>query len=380
MDSNRFEKLQKQYRKSKKLLNVSLEKLLEESPNFNKVTLNDVHSKCITFFSEFELYLTNVSSLEEELSKTQIHDVLTTIENILVSSIEYWETISSVSEQVLGFKIEPEQNCLKTSQAILRTHNRKKALEVKNLFVEAKLPIEGFSSKEKCKLNSIKVDKVSLFIGIVLLTPSSIVVFLDLIDTGMQYFFVRILISLGFVLLITGTFKSSIQAKIKIPGAVVNASGTIAVFLVLYFFNPAEAPKYEKLEKVNIEKPFLIGKEINTPLLIRLTQIGANDGHKLQKLSYNPVYLNVDFFDSINLYKEIENKEAMKNCIELQSILEEINIKVKNLHNANLSMQTGDLQSIQTAIMDFVIVHEKAQRALYLYHEVTKLIVKEKSS
>ena len=60
----------------------------------------------------------------------------------------------------------------------------------------------------------------------------------------MQYWITRILGSLGVAFLITGIAKDTIQAKINLPTSVITATGAIAIFFMLYFSNPAEAPKY----------------------------------------------------------------------------------------------------------------------------------------
>ena len=69
-------------------------------------------------------------------------------------------------------------------------------------------------------------------------------IFTVLLNTGMQYWITRILASLGVAFLITGVSKDSIQAKINLPTAAITATGTIAVFFVLYFSNPADEPTY----------------------------------------------------------------------------------------------------------------------------------------
>ena len=401
MNNERFDVIQDDYLIEKKVFDDNLKKLLSEQPNFLSTTINEVTSSASSFYTKFEAFLTNISSEHQDLSKTQINDVLTSIENILEASIKYWNTIGRLSEKVLGNKIKPQKNFLKTAQSILRTYNKDKALSIKNEFLKNNIPIEGFESKEKYKLHGTKIEWISLIIGIIFLIISAIIIFLDSINTGMQYWLIRIFTSLGVALLITGIFKKSIQAKINIPGVVITATGGFAVFFILYFFNPAKEPEYKKSEipnniiqnannsilqtgnnntiivntnqKPEFIKLFLIEKELNLPLLILLSEINTGSGNDLQKLSYNPKYLSLDFINSINFYQEVSNKDTIKQLIELKNILENINKKIQNLNNAQKAMLTGDLTSLQSAIIDFpLVVTDSSQRAIYLYNEIGK--------
>lgn len=367
----KFSDIQKEYLKAKEVYELSLEKLLIQAPNFSKDTLNEINSNFSKFHTKFEEFLTNISSENYDLSKTQIQDVLTSIQNILDASIKYWDIIGNISEELIGSRFKPQNNFFKTAQGILRTYDNKKAKVLEKEFINNKLPIEGFKSKEKYKLTTSKIDWASLIIGIIFLVISIVIVFLDFINTGMQYLLIRIFISMGVALLITGIFKKSIQAKINIPGLAITATGGFAVFFILYFFNPAEAPKYEK--ELNIKKSFLIEKESNSNLLKELSKNGDNSNF-MQKLSYNPTYLNINFLKSFNIYKEIENEKTINELIKLLSILENINTKIKELNDANKTMLTGNVTNMQSAVMNFVTVKEESMSAIYLYENISENI------
>jgi hypothetical protein len=143
----------------------------------------------------------------------------------------------------LMIDLKLQDNFLYTSQVILKTYRKDKAIKIKEDFISNNIPIKGFESKDKYKLKSLKIDWVSLLIGIILLLISGILVFNVDISTGMQYYFSRILISLSIALIFTSIAKNKIQAKISLPGIAITAVGTIAVFLILYLVNPAEIPK-----------------------------------------------------------------------------------------------------------------------------------------
>jgi hypothetical protein len=242
MDPNKFSSLEKEVSKEKDALDLCLKGVLSSMPNVSVQLLNDLHLQGTKFFSKFESFISSISSESEVLSKTQVEDVLTSIENVLDYSIDYWDVVTLVSGPVLNVPYSPELNFLKTSQQILKTHKKESALTLKKRFVEHNLPTRGFDSKGSYKLNSIRIDWLSLIIGILLLIISGFLVFFIAIDTGMKYYFSRILISLGVAFLFTGVAKEKIQAKINIPGLAITAVGAIAIFLTLYFANPADMP------------------------------------------------------------------------------------------------------------------------------------------
>lgn len=251
MDSKKFSELEEAIHKERDKLDEYFLKVSDCHGDLPVGLFNETNLQGSKFFSKFESFLSSISSASEELSKTQVEDVLTSIENVLDYSIVYWHVMRASSKGILSCTISPEPNFLKTSQQIFRTYKKEKALALRMKFLENGLPTEGFDSKGSYKLTSMKIDWVSLVIGLVLLAISGGLVFVIDIDTGMEYFFSRILISLAIALVFTGIAKEKIQAKIKVPGVIITAFGTVAIFFVLYFANPADMPKLQS-ENVNI--------------------------------------------------------------------------------------------------------------------------------
>ncbi len=369
MISEKFSDIQKDYIEAKEIYDSSLKKLINDASNFTENTLNEINSNFSKFHTKFEEFLTNISSENYDLSKTQIQDVLTSIENILYASIKHWNILGNASEKVLNHRFKPQDNFFKTAQGILKTNNYEKAEILRKKFLENNLPIQGFISKEKYKLTTSKIEWTALIIGIISLIISLVIIFSDFVNNGMQYWLIRIIAGLGVALVFAGLFKNSIKTNITIPGLVITATGSIAIFFILYFFNPAESPKYEK--EINIKKSFLIEKESNFNLLKRLSQDGNNPSF-MQELSYNPVYLNVNFLKSINIYKEIEDKKTLNELVELLNTLENINTKIKDLNDANKMMLRGNLADMQSAIISFVTVKDSAISVINLYENISQ--------
>lgn len=242
MDPKKFSALNDEIFKEKEKLDQVFQGVLSSMPSASVEVLNNAHIQGTRFFSKFESFVTSFCSESEALSKTQVEDILISIENVLDYSVTYWEVMTPTSESVVSTPYIPEANFLKTSQLVLKSYKKKCALRIRDEFIKHGIPTVGFDEKGSYKLTSIKIDWVSLIFGGIFLVSSGLLVFLIDIDTGMKYLFSRILISLSVALIFTGVAKEKIQAKINIPGLAITAFGTIAIFFTLYFANPAEMP------------------------------------------------------------------------------------------------------------------------------------------
>jgi len=389
MTSEAFNDLSKNIESEKNNIDKSLSELLSSLDNLSVEKFNKIYSEGMDFFSKFERFITSCSSEYGSLSKIQVEDILVSIENVLKYSIVYIQTMRKIASK-LNIDINLQDNFLYTSQIIYKSYKKHNAKKIKEDFKSNFIPVKGFIAKEKFKLTTPTLDITSLIIGVVLLLITIVIAFLLTINTGMQYWITRIFGSLGTALVITAFSKHSIQAKINIPSYAITATGAIAVFFILYLANPANEPKYSaKNNSTNIVnngnnnivilqersdkdfyKQFQIEKELNTKLLISLSNNQSSD--YLLKLAYNPKYLNTNFINSFNIYKNIKNKKIISYLIELKTLLNDINNKIKKLHSANLDMLSGNLRSMNQAIFDFVNVSNKAKRILELYQLIEK--------
>lgn len=246
MTPNLFNESNKSIEIKKAELNSAFQALLSEitSNSLTRNTYNSAHSSLSSFTTEFELFITNISSREYHLSETQIHDALTSIESVLLFIPEAWIAIRTSASHLGIPPATPSTNYLFTSQAILKSYKKDKAEKIKKLFIENNLPTDGFMQKNKMKLNELAFDKPQTIAGIILLLVGLVIVFAVGLETGMQYYITRILISLGAGLLISGLGKSHIHTEFRFKGTIITAVGAAGVFFVLYFINPADAPTY----------------------------------------------------------------------------------------------------------------------------------------
>lgn len=224
----------------------SLSDLLTEiqKDSLTHKTYNHAFSSLSAFITEFEHYLTNASSDTINISKTHTEDILVSIENILILCATSWEAFEVASECLNTLITLPTGRYLFTSQAIFKTYKKHKAKEIESIYTTRNLPISGFNHKKSLKLNQVKIHIPQTIAGSTLMFIGTALAFFIGLETGTQYFISRILIALGAGFLIAGLTKDYINTKLNVNGTTITASGAIAIFLILYFFNPATAPAY----------------------------------------------------------------------------------------------------------------------------------------
>ena len=250
MTPNEFNLFSEKYLIKKDAMEQTFNKLLasfNDNEDDSKITIifNECTKGASGFITEFELFLTNVSADGHYLSKIQINDILTSIENILEWFITLSLALSVVSERIEIPNALTSKNHLRTSQILLKNYRKDSAQRLMATFKSHNLSVEGFMSKDNIRFNTIKFDLPSVLAGSILLIIGLFLVFNIGLQTGMQYFITRILIALGTGFLISGFGKSYISAEFKFKGTAITSIGAAAVFLILYFINPAETPKYQ---------------------------------------------------------------------------------------------------------------------------------------
>lgn len=230
----------------KERFNSSLKDLLDEIRNKSPTsrTYNHAVSALSHLVTKFEQYLTTASSDAIDISKTEAEDILASIENILILCVDSWTAFGFASELLDIPATLPAGNYLFTSQALLKNYRKHKADEIKSRYVALNLPVSGFNHNKSLKFNQVKIHIPQVAAGSVLMAAGTVLAFLVGLETGAQYYVSRILISLGAGFLIAGLTKGYIKTKFKIGGAAITASGAVAIFFLLYFYNPAPAPDY----------------------------------------------------------------------------------------------------------------------------------------
>ncbi|MBA1429225.1 hypothetical protein [Pseudomonas orientalis] len=226
--------------------NSSLSDLLTEinEKSLTYKTYNHALSALSALITSFEHYLTSASSDTIDISRAQTEDILASIENILLLCAYSWVAFEAASENLKTPITLPTGRYLFTSQVIFKTYKKHRAKEIKSIYTTQNLPVSGFDHKKSVRLNQMKIHIPQTIAGSALISIGIFLAFFIGLETGIQYYISRILIALGIGFLITGLTKDYIKTKMNINGTTITASGAIAIFLILYFFNPAPTPPY----------------------------------------------------------------------------------------------------------------------------------------
>lgn len=250
MDKKDFDKYLKEAHNK---LSVKLSSVVDILKNGNEPNLNDIQSiidNASRFYTTFENYLISFSK-DRNLTDVQLKDLLSSIENVLNFSINYWDTMSEVSKKYTQVEYSPQKNFLKTAQSILRTYNKKSANNMKNDFKKHNLPIDGFISKDKYFLTQKFFDYKLFIAGISILLAATMLEYYGLVDNGNKYLIFRISVAFGCSLLYCSR-GDKLSLKTEIANTKIKTSGAIAMFVFVYLVNPASKPSIENYnDKIN---------------------------------------------------------------------------------------------------------------------------------
>lgn len=234
--------------KTKEKLDKSLAEFMLDINSENKFI--EIQKNASALFTSLEDELCNKINKGDDLSKTELEDFLSTIENIFDFVIKYSEFIKIMRER-RGVLYEYSSNVLSTSEAVLKHYRKERAGYYKEKFKENDFPTRGFE-KELSMRNKTK-DILCIIFGSVLFFASVLMAYLLDVNTGYQYLVFRVCFSLGVALLASGLLKGFVKTKIKTSNKInrveITACGAVAIFLLLYLINPAEPPQIDNMTK-----------------------------------------------------------------------------------------------------------------------------------
>lgn len=235
---------------SKNQLDMQLEFLINEiqagrDKNVLVALLNKLQFQFSTYITEFENFIVRVSENGFFRSKAEINDVLISIENVLNSSAIVAESINEVS-RMFGLPLPYQYgHFLTTTQIILKTHRKKKAKEIFEIYKTKGLSTYGFDSKEKIHLNRHGFDMVrfiSFILGLICTLYFLYQFKTGNINNGISWFNYRLFIPAGLGAIIFSLFPGSMQLKLRTG---LTATGIVAFIVFFYTFNPAKVPDFE---------------------------------------------------------------------------------------------------------------------------------------
>lgn len=220
--------------------------LLNLEKNMTMATYTALQSSVGDFFTEFEESLCKKTYNGRFLSKLDIDDSLTSIENILDFAIEY-KTLMDLVGGKFNRKINLQKNFLRTSESLLNRYRKKSAEIYREKFENVGLPTMGFD--HQITFPQKKIDWKSIIVGVICLAVATYIAFFCKINSGYQNLIFRFFFSAGAACLLSGTCKGFIEVHIKTKPIIITAIGGMAIFVMTYLVNPPPPPDYDNPSK-----------------------------------------------------------------------------------------------------------------------------------
>lgn len=222
--------------------------LLKTAPTPDEVQkqITELHSKGVTFFNLFERsideYGLSYFKLNIDTKNRKIEDTKGIVDVI----INHWNTLQSLSENFSITCPTPSTDAYSSIQRLLKYFEKEKSNKFKDKFMVANLPTNGFDNKTKFsgwQIGSRNLTITQIAVGLVFILITGLIIFNKDTLNGMQYFFNRAILSLGLTLIGSALLEGTVKLDWTIQKSItIKAVGWVALFIMLYYFNPPSAP------------------------------------------------------------------------------------------------------------------------------------------
>jgi hypothetical protein len=219
----------------------SLRKVLKNSNKNKQKLLDEMHSAGVKYFNAFERtldeYSLEVIQLSEDVINRKIEDTI----NIIDSICNHWRVVKEYSAKNNLIPPPPSPTIYASIQRVIKRFNPSSITAIKAKFIEVGLPTYGFDDKKKHSgwKNKKTNMRWQIGIGLILLISTGILSFKFHTLTGMQYIYLKGLMSLGISLLGEALLEGKVNLNWTLrKSLVITAVGWVAIFVLLYFFNP----------------------------------------------------------------------------------------------------------------------------------------------
>lgn len=207
---------------------------------------NILHNKGVSFFNIFERSIDEYSlpyfKLNIDTKNRKIEDAEAIIDLIL----NHWETLRSISVKYSLITPVPSVNAYSSIQRFLKCFQPKKVEELKDKFMAANLPTNGFENKTQFsgwQIGSRNLTITQIIIGLLFILAAGLIIFNKEDLTGMQYFFSRAVLSLGLTIIGSALLEGTVKLDWTIQKSItIKAVGWVALFIMLYYINPPSIP------------------------------------------------------------------------------------------------------------------------------------------
>jgi len=247
MPNNLIDQFEKEITQKQNDFFKSLKALLvltqsDVAPDKIRMELTDVNQKASAFFDKFQQSL-NLYSLEEYEANDNIQDskVDESI-NVAHTIKKYWETLNNLKEKHKITIPKPSKRAYSTLQRFIKTFEPEIAEKLKAEYTKLNLPTHGFDSPI---IHKGMTDKQQVKYGIIagtifLLILLAIAIFIECPTQFQDGLFstVLALAAASYAATIPGFLKVNMNDKIV-------ASGALAVFVVVFFWKPAQITDFK---------------------------------------------------------------------------------------------------------------------------------------
>ena len=248
MNSFNINQREKDLELLRQVFDTNLQIILEQlkRKNFTNDLLNKLQSSFVNYYNEFERMIDDFQDTRYSITNDQINRIIEDAENMVNTLIEYWSLVRLAANKYGLVEPKPSPASYGSTQRLIKAFCKQNRIkEFRNIFIENNLPTIGFDmpSKHSKFLTKNQMLFVQLPIGLFLLGIGISLSFIYNDLTGVQYWGVRILESVGTPLILISLVSGFINIRVTLSKSlIITASGGFAVFVLLYSFNPPSPP------------------------------------------------------------------------------------------------------------------------------------------
>jgi hypothetical protein len=204
---------------------------------------SEFHKAGVEYFNAFERTVDEYGLSSIELNVDTKNRKSEDAINMVQPICDHWST---VIEYCKVFALPPPTVSITSYASIQRVIKKFHPAEVNDLkahFKEVNLPVHGFESNAEHSGWKKSNVKLQLWIGVPLLAVCGILTFVFPSITGMQYLFLRFLLALSVSMVGSAFLQGFANLSWSVQKSFTfTASGSVAIFVLLTYFNPPSPP------------------------------------------------------------------------------------------------------------------------------------------
>ena len=226
--------LKQKYRETMKMfLSTPLEKEAEK-----RSALRDVHELGVDYFNAVERLIAHGALTGADQDPTWFTDKAETAVNVLGTIKNHFLTVRQFAVKFGLPSYDPSPTAYANMQRLVKKHDPQVAVALRASFQADSLPTYGFDKEESTKLSSAE-KLFAAFTGIIILVILLVIAIFIPQPSEFQIFIFRVVLALS-----SGAFAGIMTGFLNIESQysklALKAGGGLAVFVVIYWFNPPQ--------------------------------------------------------------------------------------------------------------------------------------------